>query len=97
MIFQTLDNKSECVGVFVDGELHFDSLPDNLTSTWNYSQFLENRDDIEYAFLYAQKPLDEVCPRHLEEAWSSINDRLRAFLKAFAISDRDWETENSSM
>ena len=89
MIFQTLDNKSECVGVFVNGELHFDSLPDNLTSTWNYSQFLENRDDIEYAFLYAQKSLDEVCPRHLEEAWSSINDRLKAFLKAFAAAKVD--------
>jgi hypothetical protein len=73
MIFQTLDNKQECVGVFADGELYFNNLPAEMTHTWSYSQFLENLGDIEYAFLYAQKPLDEVCPRHLSEAWDLID------------------------
>jgi hypothetical protein len=27
MIFQTLDDKSECVGVYVDGKLHFEEVP----------------------------------------------------------------------
>ena len=27
MIFQTLDDKTECVGVYVDGKLHFDKIP----------------------------------------------------------------------
>ena len=86
MIFQTLDNKEECVGVFLNGELHFTTLPAELSRTWNYSSFLKERDGIDYAFLYAQKDLAEICPRHLEAAWDSVNDRLRAFLRAFKAS-----------
>jgi hypothetical protein len=89
MIFQTLDNKRECVGVFLNGELHFDNVPDNLTRTWSYSSFLEDYDGIEYAFLYAKRPLDEACPRHLGDEWDSINNRLKAFLTAFKESKID--------
>ena len=48
MFFQTLDNKSECVGVFAEGKLHFDDLPTNLTKTWKYAPYLDDK-DIEYA------------------------------------------------
>jgi hypothetical protein len=89
MIFQTLDNKKECVGVFLNGELHFDTIPDNLTRTWAYSSFLEDYHNIEYAFLYAKRPLEEVCPRHLSGEWELINDRLKAFLRAFRESKID--------
>lgn len=27
MYFQTLDDKSECVGIYKDGKLHFDNFP----------------------------------------------------------------------
>ena len=39
MFFQTLDDKTECVGVYADGKLHFDKMPDNLKITWNHSEF----------------------------------------------------------
>ena len=55
MLFETLDNKEECVGVYCNNELHFDAIPDDLTHTWNYSAFLRDRTNVEYAFLYAQK------------------------------------------
>lgn len=83
MIFQTLDNKKECVGVFLNGELHFDDIPADLTRTWAYSSFLEDNLGIEYAFLYAKRPLEEACPPHISDEWSSINNRLKAFLRAF--------------
>ena len=39
MIFQALDDKEHCVGVYVDGQIHH-TLPDNLTHTWSYAEFL---------------------------------------------------------
>lgn len=89
MIFQTLDDKKECVGVFLNGELCFDDIPDNLTCTWAYSSFLREHKDIEYAFLYAKRPLEEACPRHLGDEWDSINNHLKAFLRAFGESKID--------
>ena len=93
MIFQTLDNKEECVGVYCNNELHFDVVPDDLTHTWNYSALLRDRGDVEYAFLYAQKALGDACPRHLAQEWETINGRLKAFLRAFTAAKIDL-TEN---
>ena len=93
MIFQTLDNKEECVGVYCSGKLHFQNIPDHLTQTWNYSGFLRDRKNIEYAFLYAQKPLRDACPRHLTQEWETVHGRLKAFLRAFTAAKIDL-TEN---
>ena len=69
MLFQTLDDKKECVGVYCDGKLEFDDIPDNLTKTWSYSNFLEDR-QVEYASIYCHgKSIDDVCPAHLLEDW----------------------------
>ena len=93
MLFQTLDNKEECVGVYCNNELHFDTIPDDLTHTWNYSAFLRDRKDVEYAFLYAQKALEDVSAPHLAEEWVGINEKLKAFLRAFTAAKVDL-TEN---
>ena len=82
MLFQTLDDKSECVGVYANGELQFKGIPDNISKTWNYSNFL-NGLDIDYAQIYCHgKTLDEVCPAHLLEDWERISNRLKAFIRA---------------
>jgi len=86
MLFQTLDNKEECVGVYCNNELHFDTIPDDLTRTWNYSAFLREREGVEYAFLYAQKALGDACAPHLAQEWGAINDRMKAFLRAFTTA-----------
>lgn len=85
MIFQTLDNKGECVGVFADGELFFGELPDGLTRTWSYAPYLD--EDVEYASLYCQglSP-DDVCPDSLKGEWTSVSKRMKAFLKSLKIS-----------
>jgi len=93
MLFQTLDDKEECVGVYCNNELHFGTIPDDLTHTWNYSALLRDSTTVEYAFLYAQKPLEDACPRHLVEEWETINGRMKAFLRAFTAAKIDL-TEN---
>ena len=86
MIFQTLDDKRECVGVYSDGELRFDEIPEDLSKTWSYSNFLAGK-DIEYASLYCQgQTLDQVCPVHLVEEWEKVSNRLKAFLRANKIA-----------
>ena len=62
MFFQTLDDKTECVGVYVDGKLHFDEIPDNLTKTWKYTGSVSDK-DVEFAWLYANGlDLQEAAP-----------------------------------
>tara|TARA_R110000851_G_scaffold183348_2_gene332607 strand:- start:949 stop:2139 length:1191 start_codon:yes stop_codon:yes gene_type:complete len=89
MIFQTLDDKSECVGVYVDGKLHFNDLPTDLTKTWKYSGSIQDP-DIEYAWLRCGgKDLTEVCPEHLSEELSEVQKTLRAYLLSFSIGKID--------
>jgi hypothetical protein len=82
MLFQTLDDKKNCVAIYT-GENLVKEIPDSLTKTWSYSVFLKGR-DIEYAQLYCGgKKLSEVCPEHLKENWDYISDKLKAFNNSF--------------
>ena len=87
MLFQTLDDKKECVGIYYAGELSFnEGLPEDLESTWSYSAFLKNH-DIEYAKLYCEgKTLDTVCPEALQTRWHRVSNKLKAFIKSFNTS-----------
>ncbi len=86
MIFQTLDDKSECVGVYVDGKLHFDGIPDDLTKTWKYTGSVQD-DAIEYAWLYCGgKDLQGACPEHLKEELTEVQKTFKAYLKSFQIA-----------
>lgn len=92
MIFQTLDDKKECAGVYYDGNLFFgdDNLPAKLEATWKYVSSLEGLRGIRYANLYAQKtnPAD-VCPDHIKEDWESIQNKMRNQYRAIKISKVD--------
>ena len=84
MIFQTLDEKNECVAVFSDNQLIWNEIPENLTKTWKYSQFLKDNQDIQYAHIYCDgKPLDEVCPEHMKAKWTEVFGKLRAYHRSF--------------
>jgi len=93
MLFQSLDDKSECVGIYQNGELLFGDdvdLSSGLSKTWNYSNFLENHPDIEYAQVYCNgESLDKICPSHLIEEWELISGKLKAFLRANKIAKVD--------
>ena len=86
MLFQALDNKQECVGIYVDNKLVYENFPQGLTKTWSYSPFLDDQ-DVEYASLYCVgKELEDVCPEEHKEEWEQISLRMRAYLKAFVTS-----------
>ena len=83
MTFITLDNKDWCKGVYHNGELHFDKLPDNLTKTWKYAPYLKEQ-TVEYASLYAQgKTITDICPEDLKNQWLQQKARLSAFHSSF--------------
>jgi len=81
LLFQTLDDKAQCVGFYTDNKLTFHQpLPNNLNKTWSYSAFLKGK-NIDYAQLYCDgKSLDDVCPEHLKDEWSAINKKLKSII-----------------
>lgn len=90
MLFQTLDDKNECVGVYFDGDLYFDDqLPEGLDRTWAYAPFLSNR-EIRYGSIFcAGKSLSDACPTHLREDWEDARNKLKAFHRSFCESKVD--------
>jgi hypothetical protein len=89
MIFQTLDDKSECIGVYSDGKLHFDSIPTGLSKTWKYTGSIQDP-DIEYAWLRCGgQKLQDVCPESLKEDFTELQKTFRAYLKSFQIAKID--------
>lgn len=90
MIFQSLDDKNKCIGVYTNGALHFDNLPTNLTKTWKYTGSLKDR-EVEYAWIYADgQSLDEVCPEEIKDEWERLQRKMRAYKKSFDIGKIDF-------
>ena len=86
MIFQTLDDKQKCVGIYADGKLYFDEFPGDLTHTWGYSGSLVDS-DIEYARIYVGgTPLDKNCPGELIDELNAVTKKMRAFKKSFQLA-----------
>jgi hypothetical protein len=88
VLFQPIDDKTQCVGVYTDGNLIFDEnkIPKNLTKTWRYTGSLREK-DIQYANIYAQgAPIEEICPEHLKDEWESAAKKMRAYKKSFDIA-----------
>ena len=91
MIFQTLDDKAECVGIYTNNELLFDSsdFPPDLTATWKYAPYLRDR-DVEYISLYLQgSPLKDHVPEYLQDDWSDVSKRIAAFKRSLSLSRVD--------
>jgi len=81
----SLDDKSECIGIYLKGELLMHGkVPDNLDRTWKYLPHLRGK-DIEYAQLYCTgQTLKEVCPPSLSKEWERLTGKLQAYLTSFA-------------
>jgi len=89
VLFQTLDNKKECYGIYLNGDLIYDEFPDNLTNTWSYSSFLKGK-GVEYANLYCgNKTLSEACPPQHHDEWEEVSGKLKAFLRSFYLAKVD--------
>ena len=82
MLFQTLDDKKECVTAFINGDF-CDDIPPDASRTWNYSNFLYDY-DIDYAQIFCLgKSLNDVCPAHLVDKWENTSNKLKAFYRSF--------------
>ena len=74
MIFQTLD-----------GKLHFDEVPTNLTKTWKHTGSITDP-NVEYAWLRCGgQSLKQACPEELIDEWRRLQRRFEAYLKSFRI------------
>jgi hypothetical protein len=86
LIFQALDDKSECIGIYADGKLSFDDFPENLTKTWRYSASITDP-SVEYAWIRAAgRPIADCCPEELKEELRAAQRKMRAYLKSFTIA-----------
>ena len=86
MIFQAIDDKNECIGVYANGKLDFENIPTGLSKTWKYSGSITD-DSVEYAWLYSGgKNLEDCCPDEYIEDLRSIQKKMHAFLKSFEIA-----------
>ena len=96
MLFQTLDDKSECVGIYCDDKLVFDPdlFPEELTATWKYCTYLKDLTNIEYANLYLQgTPVESAIPEYLQDDWQDVSQKIQAFQRSLSLSKVD-RTEN---
>lgn len=85
-MFQLLDEKQECVGLYKNGEIVYSDTDLQLDKTWTYAPSLKGK-DIDYAAIFAQgKTLDEVCPEHLKKDWENINKKVRAHISSFLVA-----------
>ena len=86
MIFQTLDDKSECGGVYVDGKLYFDDIPDNLTVTWSSAGSTIDSNAQLMSLWSDGKTIEECCPEEHAEELRACQNKLKAYLKSFKIA-----------
>ncbi len=86
MIFQALDDKSECIGIYADGKLSFDDFPENLTKTWRYSASIVDP-AVEYAWIRAGgRNITDCCPEDLCNELQAVQRKMKAYLKSFQIA-----------
>ena len=88
MLFQTLDDKAECVGIYADNRLMFDPdvFPSGLTKTWKYAPYLRDL-DVDYISLYLEgRSIKESIPEYLQDDWADAYQKVVAFKRSLAIS-----------
>ena len=88
MLFQALDDKKNCVAVYKSGVLFKNHLQSDMTHTWATSSYLRSL-PVEYAYLYCQKSLKNVCPEHLQPELNEVLGLFAAFSKSLAESKID--------
>ena len=86
MIFQILDDKRDCLGLFSNGEFYYGHIKRSFEKTWDWSPHLSD-DDYQYARIWCGgKSLEEACPEHLADRLEIHKKRVKNFVKAAAIA-----------
>ena len=86
MLFQLLDDRQDCFGVYSNGKFKYDRVPENITGTWSWDQRLNGR-NINYANVYiGGKTLLSSAPSHLRPRLEKREEKIRAFINSAANS-----------
>lgn len=86
MYFQTLDDKKQCVGIYKEGKIYFDSMPENLRRTWAFTGSIKDK-EVQFAQIYANgKSLEEACPEEFKKELADSNKKFLACIKSFQTS-----------
>ncbi|MCS5551656.1 MAG: hypothetical protein NZ811_09095 [Gammaproteobacteria bacterium] len=88
MIFQTLDDKSECVGIYTQDKLVFDpdQFPDDISQTWKYAPYLRDK-DVDYISLYLEgDKISDYIPEYLKDDWEDVSKRIQSFKRSLRLS-----------
>jgi len=91
LIFQTLDDKTECVGIYANNQLIFDldGFPSQLTQTWKYAPYLRDL-DIDYISLYLEGgKIADVIPEYLKDDWEDVSNKVLAFKRSLSLAQVD--------
>ena len=86
MIFQIIDDKKDCRGVFTNGEFRYDKIPNDAEFTWDYSTHLAGR-HIQYGYLWTGgKSIKDACPEHLKDRFEANEQKMKAHFRSFSIA-----------
>ncbi len=82
MLFQILDNKKECFGVYSNGNFTYDRVPDNISGTWNWDERLSGR-NVRYASIYSGgDAILKAAPEHLRPRYEKREGKIRSFINS---------------
>ena len=82
MIFQTFDNRNRCHMIYKDGYFH-DNYTPSCTKTWTYAVYLREKENIEYANLFALgSTLEDLCPANRQEKFKEIQHKIKAIINS---------------
>lgn len=88
MYFEVIDNKIDCFGYYVDGNICL--TPPDINEQhycWSYNPALDSYNNIDYVALYCDgKTINEVCPNELKDDWTHLNDKFKAFFRSFYLA-----------
>ena len=86
MIFQILDDKRDCLGLFSNGEFYYGHIKRGFEKTWDWSPHLSD-DDYQYARIWCGgKSLEDACPEHLIDRLQIHKNRVKNFVKAASVA-----------
>jgi hypothetical protein len=86
MLFQILDDKKDCLGIYAGDQFYYGDLRDSFTGTWDWSPHLKGK-DYQFAKIYCNgKTLEKVCPEGLLDRYEIYRDKIKSFIKASSIA-----------
>lgn len=86
MLFQALDSKQECRGIYCEGQILKDYKNLDLSHSWSPSVHFKDR-ELEYAQLWCKgQSLKDICPEELLNSYNALDTKARAYLHSFDVA-----------